>query len=58
MIREWGVGCDAMGNFPNHDDGTANLLRKSSDVLELSSADWADLRKLHHEGNVMTRPRT
>ena len=50
------VGGDAMGERPNHGKDGCNLVRKSSDVITISAAEWANLDQAIGEGNVMTRP--
>ena len=53
------VGCDAMGERPNHGNMGCNMLRKSSDVLEISKEDWDNLDQGYpgfSNGPVMTRP--
>ena len=50
------VGCDIMGSSPNHNEEGCNLLRKSSDVIEISQQDWANLDEAIGYGKVMTRP--
>ena len=50
------VGCDVMGSTPNHREEGCNMLRKSSDVMEISQQDWANLDQAIGGGNVMTRP--
>ena len=50
------VGCDIMGATPNHREEGCNLLRKSSDVLEISRQDWANLDQAIGGGAAMTRP--
>ena len=50
------VGCDNMGGEPNHGEAGCNLLRKSSDVMELSITDWENLDSALGGGAEMTVP--